>query len=363
MKTAIITLYGFFNYGNRLQNYALQEALGKCGCDAVSLAVDSAKEKVKGTIKRYIEKREGRLCPVPLIERVRENNFRRFSRRYIRTKRYTRASRSFAPALENEFDCFVVGSDQVWNPLFWEKEGFERSADNYLLRFVGSKRKVAYAASFGVSEIESSHRPYFAEALPGFRRVTVREEAGAAIVRDLSGVEAETVLDPTMLLERHEWRKLEKGYYSDRGRFVVVYFLGEQPDGVREGIAEYAKSIDAQIIDIMDPSDRQIYRRGPESFVELIDRAEACFTDSFHAAAFSIIFHTPFAACERKHSNRSDMNSRIHNLLKTLSLEDRMCTGDIRAVSMEYDFSAAELLLEKHRLRSLGILKEAISGQ
>lgn len=360
MKVAIITLYGFFNYGNRLQNYALQEAIEKLGCDVVSISVDSKKEIIKGSIKRYIEKKDGKICFVPSIERVREKNFRLFTSDHIKTKHYTRASRAFDSGIESDFDCFVVGSDQVWNPLFWEKEGFEKSANNYLLKFVKTKKKIAYAASYGVGEIKEEHRSSFAENLPFFDCVTVREEVGACISKSIANVDAEVVLDPTMLLDKDEWRSIEKGYYSKSKKYVAVYFLGEQPDSVHKKIFDYAKKIDADVIDIMDISNKIIYQRGPESFIELIDNAEACFTDSFHASVFSIIFHTPFVTYGRKHANKSNMNSRIETLLKTLALQDRMCFNVMADLNMECDFETSDMLLKKERMRSITILKNAI---
>lgn len=362
MKAAIITLYGFFNYGNRLQNYALQEAMKKLGCDVVSIAVDSKKEEIKGKIKRFIEKKDGKINLVPSIERVRENNFRSFTNEFISTRYYTRSNRAFDSSIECEFDCFVVGSDQVWNPLFWEKEGFEKSANNYLLKFVKTKKRIAYAASYGVGEIKEEHGLSFAENLPLFDCVTVREEAGADISKRIANVDAEVVLDPTMLLDKDEWRSIEKGYYAKNKKYVAVYFLGEQPDSVHKKISDYAKQIGADVINIMDIGNKSIYQRGPESFIELIDKAEACFTDSFHASVFSIIFHTPFVTYGRKHANKSNMNSRIETLLKTLALQDRMCLDVTADINMKCDFETSDMLLKKERMRSITILKNAIEG-
>lgn len=362
MKTAIITLHGFFNYGNRLQNYALQEAMKKLGYDVVSIAVESKKEVFKAKIKRFIEKKNGIVSLVPSIERVREKNFRRFTSDLINTRYYTRANREFDSDIENEFDCFIVGSDQVWNPLFWEKEGFEKSANNYLLQFVKTKKKIAYAASYGVNEIKKEHRKSFTDNLPLFDCVTVREEAGVDITKNIANVDAEVVLDPTMLLDRDEWRGIEKGYYSKNKKYVAVYFLGDQPDSVHKKISDYANKIHAEVIDIMDIGNITIYQRGPESFIELIDKAEACFTDSFHASVFSIIFHTPFIIYGRQHTNKSNMNSRIETLLKTFSLEDRMCLDVMADLNMECDFNASDILLQTERNRSLNILKKAIEG-
>jgi len=360
MKLAIITLYGFFNYGNRLQNYALQEALTGLGCDVSSIAVESRKEVLKGFLKRYLEKKDGKLAAVLPIERRREKNFKEFTKRYITTKRLIKENGEFDAQLENQFDCFVVGSDQVWNPLFWEKEGFQKSANNYLLKFVKHKKKISYAASFGIGELSEEHQKCFKEELPKFDKITVREEAGVLIAKDAANVTADVVLDPTMLLSREKWRTIEKGYYDKKHKYVVIYFLGEQPKSVYNYINEFAQSIGADVIDMMDTGNADIYQRGPESFVELIDKAEAVFTDSFHATVFSVLFHTPFITYGRHHTNKSDMNSRIETLLCTLAMQDRFCVGDKKIPVLPCDFSKADILLCQEKERSINILKETI---
>ena len=359
MKIAIVTLYGFFNYGNRLQNYALQKALSKMGHDVTTLIVDSRLELVKAQIKKFIFRSNEKIELVPTVERLREKNIKFFSDSNIHTRILVDKSREFDSSLEKDFDCFVVGSDQVWNPLFWEKEGFEHCSNNYLLRFVSKKKKISYAASFGVPDIDVKYYQLFKSTLSSFDIVTLREEAGARLIDKIAGIESKVVLDPTMLLTAEEWRSIERGDCQDQGKYILLYFLGKQPDNVYKGIYGYAQKHKTNIIDMMDPSNK-FYTYGPEAFVELIDKAYTCFTDSFHATVFSILFHTPFITYERNHANNSDMNSRIDTILDKMFLKDRMYKNDDSIYSLSCDFSKIDGLLEKQREESMTILSDAI---
>lgn len=360
MKIAIVTLFGFSNYGNRLQNYALQEAIKKEGHDVTSLVANSSKEILKSKIKSFITRQNGKISLVPQFERIREKNIKNFSEQLISSQLVIRKDRKFDHSIENQFDCFVVGSDQVWNPLFWEKEGFERSANNYLLQFVRDKKKIAYAASFGIPEIPEKYHALFKESLSQFDMVTLREDIGSKIVKDLTGYDSHVVLDPTMLLSADKWRSIEPGTVNAKRKYVLLYFLGKQSKQIYDEIWHYAKNNDAEIIDLMDVSNKDIYTKGPEAFIEYIDKAMMCFTDSFHATVFSILFHTPFITYGRQHANNSNMNSRIETLLEKFNLQHRMYHGSDSLQEVFVDYSKADCLLRFEKEQSLNVLLEAL---
>ena len=361
MKIAIVTLFGFSNYGNRLQNYALQEAIKTEGHDVTSLVANSSKEILKSKVKSFITRQNGKISLVPQFERIRENNIKSFSEQYITSQLIIRKDRKFDLSLEDQFDCFVVGSDQVWNPLFWEKEGFERSANNYLLQFVRDKKKIAYAASFGIPDIPEKYHTLFKDALSRFDMVTLREEIGLQIVKDLVGLDTRVVLDPTMLLSAEKWRSIEPGTVNTKRKYVVLYFLGKQSKQIYDEIWHFARKNDAEIIDMMDESNKDIYTMGPEAFIEYIDKAMMCFTDSFHATVFSILFHTPFITYDRKHANNSNMNSRIETLLGKFNLKHRLYRGSESLQEMFVDYSEADGILNFEKEQSLNVLNEALT--
>lgn len=357
MKIAIITLYGLTNYGNRLQNYALHQVLEDMGHEAESLVAESPRDRLLHTALLYLNKRNGHIVLRNSLERRRARSFRAFLRQYTPTRILLEKDRRFKSTLEKDYDCFLVGSDQVWNPLFWEKTGLAASANNYLLEFVRQKKKIAYAASFGIPALDEKYTELFRRGLPGFDAISVREEAAQVLLADEFGLSGELVLDPTLLVDCAKWRALEKGVVDGGERFIAVYFLGEQPEEVWAAIRRTAAETGARIVTILDESDPEVYTLGPEAFLELIDKAELCFTDSFHACVFSLLFHTPFVVYKRRHRNRSDMSSRIDTLLKTVGMEDRFCDGPACEKLWDCSFEQSDQLLARARERSLAILR------
>lgn len=357
MKIAIVTLYGLFNYGNRLQNYALQSVLELLGNKVETLAVEPEPNGLKRIIKKYVKKEDGKILLQKKIERIREENFRKFTEDYIHTRYICNKERLIYASYGKQYDAVVVGSDQVWNPLFWEEEGVESSSNNYLLKFCDNK--IAYASSFGIGELPLSYEKIFATELKTFNAISVREKEGMTIVNKLIQQKIHVVLDPTMLLSAQEWRKIQSPNRCIDQKYIVTYFLGEQEGSLKEYIESISKKNELEIINIMD-SNTNIYGKGPEVFLNLIDNAELCFTDSFHATVFSTLFHTPFIVTERKHSNKSNMNSRITTLLEVLGLEKRM---DWQKTDNPFacDFTEADSRIEREKKKSIAFLVDAIN--
>ncbi len=362
MKIAIITLFGLTNYGNRLQNYAMHRVLEAMGHQPESIVADSLRARLWNTVLLYLDKRNGHLVLRDGLERARMRRFRAFLRQYTPTRIVWDKDRRFRPVLEKDYDCFLVGSDQVWNPLFWEKEGLSGAAGNYLLTFVSRKKKLAYAASFGIPALDEKYTELFRTGLSGFDAISVREEAAQRLLAEDFGLSAELVLDPTLLLGCEDWRGMEKGIVDGNEKFIAVYFLGEQPEEVWAYLRRTAAEIGARIVTIADERDPETYKLGPEGFLELLDKAALCFTDSFHACVFSLLFHTPFVVYKRRHRNQSDMSSRIDTLLKTVRMEERLCTGDAYPSLWDCRFEESDALLAKARERSRSILRRMLDA-
>lgn len=359
MKIAIVTLYGFFNYGNRLQNYALQNCIEKMGHKVETIAVEVKEPCLKKFAKKYLEKKEGYICVKKKAERIRSRNFHVFNENYIKTRILRQNDMLIPKDIAYQYDHFIVGSDQVWNPLFWEKG--ERSTDlyNFMLKFAPKQKRIAYAASFGIDKLPCEWENLFADALNEFHKISVREEEGKKIVTSLSHKDVSVVLDPTMLLHADEWRKIErKEILPKKEKYLLTYFLGEQSEEVKKKIERIGLKNNCRIINLMDSNETKFYEVGPEGFVTLIDYAEAIYTDSFHATVFSILFQKPFVVLSRKHKNQSDMNSRLSTLLKSFNLEK--CMSDSIEDNLPYcDYDLCERLLEIKREESLAYLRDA----
>lgn len=357
MKIAIVTLFGYFNYGNRLQNYALQRVLEKAGGEVCTWNVSRDKHVVKRFFKKYIEKKNGKYGIRNKRERIREKNFKAFSDRYIKSRIFYSSDGRLPEGSDRDTDMFVVGSDQVWNPAFWCDSDESAEMYNYFLSFT-KKKKIAYAASFGVDKISECWKRRISPLLSNFASISVREAEGKTILNELN-YDACVVLDPTMLLTASEWKEIEQSSCDDCGDYILTYFLGHQPLEIIEQIQREAYGQGKTVIDLMDESSLY-YCMGPETFVELIDKAAAVYTDSFHAVVFSLLFHTPFVVFQRNHTNNTNMSSRITTLLNLVGINDGISDNVFKLHS---DFVTAEEKLKEARASALEFLNMAIEQE
>lgn len=357
MKIAIVTLFGYFNFGNRLQNYALQKALEELGAEVCTWNVSRDQNLLKRVLRPYIEKVNGKRRLKSKQNRIRERNFKRFSNRYIAQRMFYCTDGRIPRYADVDVDVFVVGSDQVWNPLFWQDSDESTDLYNFFLRFT-EKKKIAYAASFGIPALPEQWQRRMKPMVGDFSAISVRETEGKQILAQM-GYSSDVVLDPTMLLTAQQWRQVEEGHVGNSGGYILTYFLGSQPPEILEKICQGAKVRGKTVVDLMDVSSRY-YRMGPETFVELIDKADTVYTDSFHAAVFSILFHTPFVVFERNHANRSSMSSRITTLLSWVGIADGISTNCFK---VHRNFEQMDEKLKEARLHAWGFLNAAIKTQ
>lgn len=347
MNTAILTIQSV-NYGNRLQNYALQTVINGLGHDCQSLLRTPG---FHGSLRN--KAREAKRIAGSLKHRGDKlGAFRRFDNRFISFSKSTVSRDYVSPKIDASFDCFVIGSDQVWNP------DFSFNSEHEYLPMVSPAKKVAYAASFGVSEI-LSNRARTAELLQSIRYISVREEAGARIVQDLLGIDVPVVLDPTLLLGPLEWEKVSARPDALRldKPFAFKYVLGNDVNDTR--IARLAKSRGLEVIDVMDDS----LAIGPSEFVWLIAHSDLVCTDSFHASVFALLHHKPLAIYERVSSD-ADMSSRFDTLCTNFGLIGHRSSElqfDSDAI-FDTDWDNVDNCLNRLRDASLSWFENALEG-
>lgn len=363
MKNAIITITDRNNYGNRLQNYALQRVLEKYG-ESCSLVEDiqlSAYGKVKRKIRKFVSFKLPNFASKRNPDYVRRTYFEKFSDAYINESKYMLKNGKIFEDINDSYDYFFVGSDQVWNPTF---ESIANNIDKYLLKFVNPKKRIAYAASFGVSELTKKWKLRFAKELLKFKAISVREEAGAKIVKELTGRDAEILIDPTMILEADTWRQVAQKAPNKKSKktpYILKYFLGDQTEKRKAYIQSIADKNSLEVYELLDVNYPELYAVGPDGFLDLIDHAALICTDSFHAVAFSILFGKPFLVMNRTQENAINMSSRITTLLNKLHLERKM-PGIIEENEIfECNYSKAYQVLQKERKRAYAFLKKALS--
>lgn len=189
--------------------------------------------------------------------------------------------------------------------------------------------------------------------------LSVREEAGSNIIKELIGIEAPILVNPTMLLTKGEWLSI-----SERARnrpdtpYLLTYFLGGPTDETREKLKKLANEKNMTVINLGDISEKETYETGPSEFLDYINNASAFFTDSFHGVVFSIIFQTPFIVFERQSSGPS-MYSRIETLLDNFDMRDRE-VNKFNEDIFSMDFSGSSEVLEREYEKSIDYLKDAL---
>lgn len=325
-SVGIVTIESM-NFGNRLQNYALQELLVSVGCYVETFHRIQNKKGAKDIIKRIAQN----------ILQSKAAKYRKFDKR-INFSDFVLGTSSFPSNIAEAYDYFVVGSDQVWNPCYDKVVASECD----FLAFAPVEKRIAYAPSFGISVIPDEKKEYYAEKLSGFAHLSVREEAGADIIYSLTGRKAPIVLDPTLMIDRRKWESvIEKSKYVPKGKYVLVYALGDIIAEYKDAIEYYA--LQYEIFDIRRiMSNGHELAIGPAEFLYAIHNAEVVLTDSFHCTAFSLIFEKKVYSFDRAGAS---MNSRIQTLHTLLGIEQK----DYKEIEIDYKELKERLdVLQKH---------------
>lgn len=346
MRIAQITLNGYFNYGNILQKFALHHTLKKFSdytevlCFSTTAFFPEAGGKPNGQwVKR--EERNNWEKKLLLREAVRQSKFKDFENLYIPT----RFDFPYMEDIADEYDFFVVGSDQVWN----QKYG------KIFLNFVPREKKIAYAASIGANTILNEMKELYQRGISNFNYVSVREESAIKLINELTGRTPLLMPDPVLLLTEKEWLDVAqkptwfKEKYS-RG-FVLTYYLGKLPPPVVQNLAD---KIGLPVINLLDTENYNHFTTGPAEFVWLFANASLIFTNSFHGMAFSTLFKHPFVVNALRIKN----DPRLTSFLKLFGLEDRFEPAE----PLKIDFTRRDEVLPLERARAFQFLTKALLG-
>ncbi len=300
-STATMTFHAAHNYGSVLQAYALQQVIKKMGHtnQIINLRTERQKECYKVFTKRkglkYVFKNAVRGLYCQSLQK-RYDKFEDFINNYLDiTQEYTSED-----ALRNadlQYDCYIAGSDQIWNPI---PADFDWS---YYLSFVKTGRKIAYAPSFGplASLGDADTQQYIAEYLNGFDVISVREKGSADNVKQMTGTRPQIVLDPTLLLDKEEYFKLiedQKPIFEGEYLFFYTLFADkERMDIVKQisnelGLPVITSNFSNQY-DIITPFKKK-YDAGPLDFLNLVRHAKLSVCSSFHGTVFLCHFQYTF---------------------------------------------------------------------
>lgn len=374
-SVGIITMHRPDNYGSYLQTFATYKFISDMGYDVRVIdyaypteyhkSIISSKEQIcKKTKPSFVHRKITglfrRILHIDLQEHLEK--MQNFYRRNVRfTKRYNSGEE-----LSNDppnFDIYVTGSDQVWNP---EYTGTDTS---FLLSWAPKeKKRIAFSASFAIKQLPECVKDIYASNLKQYQSIGIREQSD--ILKELGGIKGELVLDPTFLYNKAQWIKITGNTPLINRKYILCYLLTYKynPFPYAYKVIKKLQSTTGFGVVIIDgdPADtlrgwRVVGNLGPEDFVCLFANASYIITSSFHGTAFAINFEKPFFTivdnCPKSNDNRQ------LSLVNEFEIpETNILVNNINIKNMEVNFNIGwHERLESLRLKSKNFLKEALS--
>lgn len=360
MKIGILTFHDALNCGAVLQAFALQEYLKQFGHEIEFINYSC---RPPFSIKRIL----GRNISNTIAKIKNFVNATRYGcdKSYneilnVSSKRYTEKTLGNT---NNEYDLFIVGSDQLWN--------FQHSLNCvYLLDFVHDKsKKIAYAVSMGQCEIPTVLHDELRNKLMSFKSISCREQNAVAFLNGLMGPIASIsqCVDPTLLISANHYATICKA--PSKINYSVSYILNSINTEQTEIIAKYYERHNLALVNIRNPDTcvRLPYTENiivkPGEWLGYIQNSKSVICGSFHAVVFSLIFHKPFVVIESEKTYASGGNQRIRSLLRPLGLENRcIYINDLETImSTPINWNDIDKKIELMRVHSQDFLKAAIS--
>lgn len=378
-KIGLVLSFKGTNYGLLLQGYATQQYLQRHGYETeiiclgskrngnIMLSLESAAyfgiRKIGSTFRNELKECTDDLHQENEKQRkLRGDEFRDTMLQNIRKFNTVKDLTKWA---EENYCAVLVGSDQMWLP----HVGFTRLNT---LRFAPkSVTRISYATSLGVSEYPWYVRRLAADFFNKIDYLSVREEQGRQIIKEVSDCDAQVVLDPTFLLSKEEWQSLIPHEQVVAPDYVLCYLLGDNmPMGLLA--QKYAQKRGLRVVSILSNevcsdvskfSDEILIGKSPMDFVNLIRNAECVFTDSFHGCAFSINHQKQVFVSYRVRKGLASRNSRIDNILRIFGLQDRLIQDfETAAVDDVIDYELVQHHLLENRAESEEFLHRALQN-
>lgn len=371
MKVGIITIHKINNYGSVFQAFALQNICEKLGHQAEiidyrfpnefqrSVGVKSASVKVskKDKVLKY-------LYALGLIKQ--HKGIANFVQHYqhLSSKEFFNPNDLATDA--PQYDAYLTGSDQLWNPNYCSGD------PSFFLEFAPEgKKRVAYAASFGVSSVGKEYAAKFSNYLKKYSDIGVRENSGVKLVEELTGrTDTEVVLDPTLLLNKEDWKKIAVPQRLVKEKYILCYYLNYSFDSFPyvDNLAKHVQKITGYKVvkvarppkNFYEPNTEHPVGASPEEFLALMRDAELVLTTSFHGTAFAVNFEKPLFSVV---ASRKSGDSRQMSLLNNVGLSDRvleMGESFPTLESLPCDYAEPSKKLENLRNHSIQFLKTAL---
>lgn len=368
MNIKVITRHAPSNYGSLLQSIATVRTLNGLGHHCEIIDYQRPDERGLSGVQSQLKCKEGYSNPVKKlayiavrypVEKYAQIRFDRMREKYLKM---TPRCSSHEDLNKLSADAFMTGSDQVWGPMM--NGGYDSA---YFLQFAGTGvRKVAYAASFGKTKFDDATVADYKRMLASYDKIAVRENSAVALLNEwgLKNCIGQ-VLDPTLLLDKAEWKKMlvkesDSKKYAGR-KYVLVYQIHNDPK-----LSDYAKRLAAHTgyeLLRVNPMYHQKIRGGKficcpglSEFLALIDNASCIVTDSFHGTCFAINFGKQFIEILPNNAT----GTRNQSILELTGLSNRiLCDfNDFSLMDESIDYRKVHGFLDNERSKSLGVMRE-----
>lgn len=377
MRIGILTLPLHTNYGGILQAYALQTVLERMGHKVVvfdtpnRMPLPPLKDIPKCFLKRIIKKILGRNQKIfyeyyqnKKVIPVVSQNTQRFINSYI----HRQEIRDFNELDEKSYDAIVVGSDQVWRPLYFVPGWRWQEIENAFLSFASkwSIKRLSYAASFGTDDWEYTdlQTRRCKALLQVFDAISVRETNGVTLCKKYFDIDSVHVLDPTMLLNEANYSIFFQKANTPKSNGTLLNYILDETEKSSALIMNVANQKFLRAFSVTNPHENDETKPLNERIKPSVEKwlrgfydAEFVITDSFHACVFSILFKKQFVVV----GNKERGLSRIESLLLCFGIENRIVEDSAQVMRLPLiDYDTVYIKLEKYRKKSFEFLNVAL---
>lgn len=392
-KIGLVTVTYVNNFGSHLQSFALQQVIKSLGYEpeiisAKGVSGDISKRRMKYLLTRIFDISELRsyyttlkIKIAPFIDKEfgrilanRAGVFNQFAKNAFEISPVSNSWAEMTKMCKSRYSTVIIGSDQNWRPA-------NIAGGYYTIEYVPDEiNKAAYSTSFGISRIIPAQRKKAKFFLGRINHLSVREDTGQKIIKELIGRDVPVVCDPTLLLKKEEWESyIEQKSQVDLRKetatpYILCYFLGESQQN-REFALKLKQKTGYRIVSVLygeeryykeDPKyyDLGLSAMGPLDFVNLISKAQYVCTDSFHGCAFSLVFEKQFYAFYKSaQGSKMSVNSRLDSMLGWAGVTNRIIKGDIEltdSLLSPIDYKKVRKKLEDKRKMSITFLKNSL---
>lgn len=375
-RIAVVNRTNLKNYGSVLQVYALCEAIKKLGYDSevvwqtgnLSKNYDIRPKKIMKFLLRLIAHPSLIISTWKLLSEVKNKKideqkvklFDEFVIRFFNQSFYSEKEIK-AVAESDKYYKFICGSDQVWVTTTLNPEPM------MYLRFAPKEKRLAYAPSLGRDYLPKYNEKILRRYISDIPHVSVREETGAQIIKNLTNRDVPVVADPTLLLKREEWSKLECCIPVPED-YILCYFLDAPSMEVSKAIHNYSDRVGKRVVMLGTVFDIHISQEevitphaGPGEFLYLISKASVVITDSYHGVLFAINYQKDFWSVERAYSH-FNQSSRQKSILSRFGLEDRYLKDEMDIEETHVDYMEVNKKKDAFVVSSMQYLRNAIAN-